>query len=196
MKLTRFYKIIDINNKCYIGKTTETLDIRLEKHKINKKSQPTCSSKLLDLEKCIIIELKLIIPKNKQHIKDIERSFIRSCPNCVNIYLKNDPKPNTEYAKKTYYKHHEKNKLKRLEHSRKNKHISKKYYENNGKIARYNKSIYNPIIISKKFIVLLKQTIKNKIKIIKNDKNKLPKYKLNKIEIVLRKKLKKYQKNR
>jgi hypothetical protein len=88
MKLTRIYKIVDINNKCYIGKTHTTIKKRFYNHKYDKKHDNRCSSKQLDLDNCIVIELKVFIPKNRQELKDIEASFIRSCPNSVNINLK------------------------------------------------------------------------------------------------------------
>ena len=89
MKITRIYKIVDINNKCYIGKTTRTLKERYSQHKRTKiRNDSRCSSKQLDLDNSIIIELKVFIPINRQHLKDIEATYIRSCPNSVNIFLK------------------------------------------------------------------------------------------------------------
>ena len=226
MKITTYYKILDINNKCYIGKTTQKLKYRISRHK-NKKVN-TSRSKLLDLDNCIVIELLKIIPKDKEHSKNIEKKFIRSCPNCVNNHFKrtlkeqqlikydkkdyqNNKEQYRNYAKKSYYKNHEKNKLKKLENSRKNKNNSKKYYEKNKEILKekrntaenkekqqkyqeeYRKtyfskekkdSIYKSIVLSKNQLNILEKLLKKKIKIINSPYKfkKLPVYKLKFLE--------------
>jgi len=202
MKITTYYKIVDINNKCYIGKTIQKLKYRIAKHK--SKNNNT-ASKLLDLNKCIVIELLKIIPKDEEHSKNIEKSFIRSCPNCVNIqykrtlkeqiqiYRKKRYKENNDYFRNSSKKSYNKNKNTKKEYYRKKKEIilqkARKIYDNTKKIENYNKNMYKSIVLSKSFIKKLEFLINKKKKIIYSPYKykKLPVYKLNFLEKHFRK---------
>ena len=55
--MVKIYCIEDINDLKYVGKTKMKLSVRLSKHRQNKRLDRRCSSKLLNLENCIIYEL-------------------------------------------------------------------------------------------------------------------------------------------
>ena len=83
MKKTKYYKITDINNKSYVGKTTNTLQNRLNKHR----GKHSCSSKRLDLNNCEITELLEITPLSLEHSRELEQYFITTTENVVNMNL-------------------------------------------------------------------------------------------------------------
>ena len=59
------YCIEDINDLKYVGSTKDTLSTRLSKHRTDKRLGRNTSSKLLNLDYCIIYELEKITNENK-----------------------------------------------------------------------------------------------------------------------------------
>jgi len=78
----QIYLITDCDNKKYVGKTTQTLKIRLSKHKCEKKDPiRKCSSRLLNLNDC---KIELLETCNKEDSQERERYWINKI-DCVNI---------------------------------------------------------------------------------------------------------------
>ena len=77
------YLISDINVLEYVGKTDVTLELRLKKHRKDKKYGKYCSSSKLDLVKCDIIELEQCDDSIAQQR---EQFWMDHYPNRVNDY--------------------------------------------------------------------------------------------------------------
>ena len=101
--MVKIYCIEDINDLKYVGKTKMKLNERLSKHRQNKRLDKRCSSKLLNLENCIIYELD----SNYN-----ERYWINKI-DCVNTYKLNGSDMVAHHKK--YY---EKNRERILEQKR------------------------------------------------------------------------------
>ena len=133
--MEQIYLIEDINGLKYVGRTKQTLNTRLGKHKYDKKINYTCSSKELDLDNCKITCID--IADSRQEARELEDFYINSI-DCVNLIKYN-------YDHKEYY---QKNKDKRKEYQQKydqrNKdkinERSKKYREKNkDKVKQYQR---------------------------------------------------------
>ena len=74
------YCIEDINDLKYIGSTSRTLSARLNEHRYKKRNNLTCSSKLLNLDYCIIYELETCDDKERL---EREKHYINTI-DCVN----------------------------------------------------------------------------------------------------------------
>jgi len=96
--MEKIYLIEDINGLKYVGRTKLTLNMRLNKHKSNKK-RGDCSSKKLELDNCTITCLDIADSKKEAH--ELEKFYINSIE-CVNHYKYNfDQKENKkEYREK------------------------------------------------------------------------------------------------
>ena len=92
------YCIEDINDIKYIGKTTLKLTQRMACHRCSKKKNGPYSSKLLNLENCIIYQIEEC---NKQDSRAREKYWINNTE-CVNIMKMNfdRKKYQDEYDKK------------------------------------------------------------------------------------------------
>ena len=109
--MIKIYNIIDKNGLRYVGKTKQDLNNRLAQHKCDRKLNRNCSSKVLDLDNCIIL---LIEECSKEKTKEREQFWISKLK-CVNQYDGN-------YNKINYMKEYNKrNKEKRAEWYQKNK---------------------------------------------------------------------------
>ncbi len=83
--MNTIYCIEDINNLKYVGRTKLKLNIRLNKHKHDKKINNYCSSKQLDLDNCEIYSLETC---NESQKKAREKYWINNI-DCVNKYKLN-----------------------------------------------------------------------------------------------------------
>ena len=77
----RIYLIEDCNGFKYVGKTKESFSRRLAKHRYDKKTNTTCSSKLLDLNNCKMTCIDLT--ESKEESQELEEFYINSI-DCVN----------------------------------------------------------------------------------------------------------------
>ena len=97
--MEKIYLIEDINGLKYVGRTKLTLNMRLRKHKSNKKRGANCSSKKLDLNNCEMNCLDIADSPEEAH--ELEKFYINSI-DCVNYHKYNfDQKENKkEYREK------------------------------------------------------------------------------------------------
>jgi len=127
----KIYCIEDINDLKYVGITNQKLNIRLSKHRYDKKKTNICSSQKLNLDNCIIYLLeKTNDSKREQYwinyidcVNDLKLNFDRRQYN--KQYYQNNKDEILEYHKqyniknKDYYKqHYIKNKDKRTDYQR------------------------------------------------------------------------------
>ena len=137
--MVSIYCIEDINDLQYVGKTTQKLNDRLTGHRQSKKEKGDCSSRILNLDYCIIYKLE---DCEKGLSNDRERYWINKL-NTVNIHKLNgediekrrernkiDYKQNKQYYKnhwENYYeKHKETIKARRRERYKLNNEYAKK----------------------------------------------------------------------
>ena len=80
--MEKIYRIEDINDLIYVGRTIRTLKIRHSEHKTNKRvnKRYLCSSSILNLEHSVII---LLEECEENVARDRERYWIKQL-NCVN----------------------------------------------------------------------------------------------------------------
>ena len=109
--------IIDVNGLKYVGKTSKTLNSRLNQHLYDKKKRNHCSSKELDLDNCEII---LIQECSEEDSKEREYFWITGLT-CVN-------KNNRSLNKKEWSRLDRiKNKERYIENRQKNKEKKRLY---------------------------------------------------------------------
>jgi hypothetical protein len=92
-KKGKIYKIVDTNyTKMYIGSTTESLCVRMAKHRYDFRNNRGCSSKLLfeefGLENCKIELIELFPCNSREELNKKEGEHIRSNI-CVNKCIPN-----------------------------------------------------------------------------------------------------------
>ena len=108
--MVKIYVIIDVNGLKYVGKTTSRLNIRLNKHRSEKKY---CSSQKLDLNNC---EIYLLQECSEEDVKQREYFWIQGLT-CVNQITGSFNKK--EYNKGQYLKNKENIKQLRLKNKEK-----------------------------------------------------------------------------
>ena len=112
----KIYNIIDKNNLRYVGKTSQSLKIRMTNHKSDKKTRPNnCSSSKLDLDNCVIL---LIEECSQEKVKERELFWINRL-NCVNHN-------NGSFNKKEYIKEWKKNNRERVNERQRITHHARK----------------------------------------------------------------------
>ncbi len=188
--ITFIYKITDCDNKVYVGKTTKSLKYRLQHHQDDKRRNQPISSTLLNLDDCEIVELERITSTDKEIIKELEKKHIQSYPNSVNIKLKRDidSSERSRIQAKNYYNNNiEKERAKKLQYYHNNPQKFRDYYQKNkerNKIRYADKAEKNRER-SKELNRKRRQKEREEAPY-----KKPAKYKLDKIERLLRKKLK------
>ena len=144
----RIYKITsNETDYIYIGSTTQQLNVRFQKHKVDYKRHSDNKSSYLssfEIVKYTDAKIELIhegLFEGRNDLENYERDTIRTSPSCVNIYKKQTDEDLKENKRKCNHKYHEQNKDKINEHAaqyyEQNKEHYKQYREQNIEKAHF-----------------------------------------------------------
>ena len=164
--MVKIYCIEDINDLKYVGRTKQTISVRLRQHRLDKKLNRNTSSSILNLENCEVHILETCDPENQ---REREKYWIHKI-DCVNNHRFQTDDP--DYYN-NYYKENKDQILKKckLDYKKRSNFTSisghkKIHWDKNAKSWKYvskGKSKYfkNKIdAICFKFIIGLKDRIK------------------------------------
>ena len=134
----RIYKITsNETNYIYIGSTTQQLNVRFQKHKVDYKRHsnnkfPYMSS--FEIVKYTDAKIELIhegLFEGRNDLENYERDTIRTSPNCVNIYKKKTDEEKKKIKQICNHKNYEQNKEQYKEYYQQNKEYYKQCREQN-----------------------------------------------------------------
>ena len=109
----KIYEVVNsINNKCYIGSTTQRLCVRMAGHRSNYKScKSSYSSKILfeeDYDNCKIILIENYPCDNKEQLHKRERHWVEQI-DCLNKNIPSRTKDEIIQYQKEYRENHKQN---------------------------------------------------------------------------------------
>jgi hypothetical protein len=129
--MVSIYLIEDCDGLKYVGSTDQTLNVRLCKHRYDKKRNHGCSSSKLKLDDCSITELEKCDEENRWE----REQYWKDNTDCVNIL--NTVFDQKEYHKQYYQKNKDTMKQQNKEYYQKNKGKYKEYQKEKRKLDWY-----------------------------------------------------------